>query len=537
MAHIVEQPTQPDGAAPAAQASLVDRVGGRTELIDWMLDGVMEWEPDAGTTRYSARWKAQLGYEPHELPDSPDTLMKLSHPDDLPRVRELLDEFLDACWPFSHAWRMRHQTGQWRWMHCRMTAVLDPAGRVRRVLGTFTDITERVTSEQRLKALVSAIPDLLLRVRLDGTVLDAKPAEGVHDFGMLPPAVGTPLADWLPEHAAVLLRAVQEAHARESMTVDLALSTGKGAHRLIELRIVREGDDGAVLILRDVTDERHHANQQMQSQKLEAIGQLAAGIAHEINTPAQFVSDSIHFLAESYAQTRALIEKYREAVNILATLPDQEARVEDIRAEELACDMEYVQENTPPAFERALDGLARVASIVVAMREFAHPDHRDKQRADLNRAILTTLTIARNEYKYLAHVETQLGEIPPVMCHLGDMNQVFLNIIVNASHAIGEVVGKSGDMGTIRVRTRQEGQQVVVEVEDTGPGIPDKIRDRVFDPFFTTKEVGRGTGQGLAIARSIVVDKHGGSLTFDTTLGKGTTFRITLPVADASASS
>jgi signal transduction histidine kinase len=140
------------------------------------------------------------------------------------------------------------------------------------------------------------------------------------------------------------------------------------------------------------------------------------------------------------------------------------------------------------------------------------------------------LTIARNEYKHLADIETHLGKIPPAMCHLGDMNQAFLNLLVNAAHSIGDVVGKTSAKGRITVRTATEQGQVRIDISDTGCGIPENIRERVFEPFFTTKDVGRGTGQGLAIARSIVVDKHGGSLTFESTVGVGTTFTIRLPI-------
>jgi signal transduction histidine kinase len=172
-----------------------------------------------------------------------------------------------------------------------------------------------------------------------------------------------------------------------------------------------------------------------------------------------------------------------------------------------------------------------VATIVRAMKEFAHPDTRQKSAADLNRAIKSTLTVARNELKYVADVETDLGDLPPVVCNISDLNQVFLNLLVNAAHAIREVVREGTDAkGKIRVRTRREGNTVLIAISDTGCGIPENIRGRIFDPFFTTKEVGRGTGQGLSIARSVVVEKHGGSLTFETEPGKGTTFFVRLPI-------
>ncbi|MBK7859802.1 MAG: hypothetical protein IPJ65_14505 [Archangiaceae bacterium] len=176
-----------------------------------------------------------------------------------------------------------------------------------------------------------------------------------------------------------------------------------------------------------------------------------------------------------------------------------------------------------------------MATLVRSMKEFAHPGQLEKAPADLNRALSTTLTIACNEYKLVAEVETDLGELPPVMCLVGELNQAFLNLIVNAAHAIGDAVHGTERKGRIRVETRRSGESVVVRISDTGPGIPAHVRDRIFEPFFTTKEVGKGTGQGLSIARNAVVDKHGGSLTFETELGAGTTFIVRLPISGAAA--
>jgi len=173
----------------------------------------------------------------------------------------------------------------------------------------------------------------------------------------------------------------------------------------------------------------------------------------------------------------------------------------------------------------------RVVSIVRAMKEFAHPDSKEMVSADINRALLNTLTVARNELKYVADIETSLGDLPPVVCSIGDINQVFLNLLVNSAHAIADVVQGTGKKGTIQVHTQAEGSTVLITISDTGGGIPEAIFERIFDPFFTTKEVGRGTGQGLAIARSVVVDRHRGKLTFESKLGEGTTFYVRLPVA------
>jgi signal transduction histidine kinase len=184
----------------------------------------------------------------------------------------------------------------------------------------------------------------------------------------------------------------------------------------------------------------------------------------------------------------------------------------------------------PGALDQALYGLGRVATLVRSMKEFAHADQRDKAPSDINRALTATLSITRNEYKYIADVRTHLGDLPLVVCHLSELNQCFLNLIVNASHAIADAVDGTDRRGVIEIRTHVEAGTLVVSISDTGTGIPLAIRDKIFDPFFTTKTLGRGTGQGLAIARNVIVDKHDGSLTFETELGRGTTFYVRLPV-------
>ncbi len=274
------------------------------------------------------------------------------------------------------------------------------------------------------------------------------------------------------------------------------------------------------------------------AQKLEAVGQLAAGVAHEINTPVQFVGDSVQYVRDAMQALAALIARYRELrAEVLAGRPCGEL-ASRIGAAEDEADLDYALENVPIALDRSIEGLGRVATIVRSMKEFAHPDHSEMVPVDLNQAIESTLVIARNEYKYVADVDTDLGDIPAVMCHGGDVNQALLNVIVNAAHAIAEEVGGSERRGRIGVRTRADGDAVWVTISDTGGGIPTDIQDRIFDPFFTTKEVGRGTGQGLAITRAVVCDRHGGDISFETAAGVGTTFRIRLPIhgkPDASA--
>jgi C4-dicarboxylate-specific signal transduction histidine kinase len=309
----------------------------------------------------------------------------------------------------------------------------------------------------------------------------------------------------------------------------------------LEFRVVEAQGriERVVLVVTDVSEEltrkRHELELEAelrQAQKLESVGRLASGIAHEINTPLQFVTDSCTFLDDAVEEVGRLVGTYRAALAEGATPArrvSDEALAEVARAEEEA-DLAYLLENMPMAAARALEGLQRVTSIVRAMKEFAHPDQKEMSLVDLNHAIESTLTIARNEYKYVAEARTELGPLPAVTCHPGEVNQVILNLIVNAAHAIGDTVRGTERRGTITIRTWVEGRSAVVAIGDTGGGIPEAIRHRVFDPFFTTKEVGRGTGQGLWIARSVVCEKHGGELTFETEAGRGTTFFIRLPI-------
>jgi len=287
----------------------------------------------------------------------------------------------------------------------------------------------------------------------------------------------------------------------------------------------------------DVTDQRRLENELAQAQKLESVGRLAAGVAHEINTPVQFVSDSVSFVREAMDDLSQIVDRYRELRTATEQGVDVAAAAKAAEEAEDDADLDYILENAPVALDRARDGLGRVAAIVRSMKEFAHPDRKEMAQVDLNQAISSTLVIASNEYKYVAEVETALGELPAVNCYGGEINQVILNLIVNAAHAIGDVVKGTQAKGKIRVATRVLDDQVEIAIGDTGKGIPVEVRSRIFDPFFTTKEVGKGTGQGLAIARAVVVDKHGGTLHFETELGKGTTFYIRLPINGPASSS
>ena len=308
--------------------------------------------------------------------------------------------------------------------------------------------------------------------------------------------------------------------------------------RLVISPVCEDRGVGYVIMGEDVTDRLMLEHDLVQAQKLESIGHLAAGIAHEINTPTQFVGDNVRFLSDSFTEINRLIEQYQRLLAAAKTGVCPEALIETCEAANRGADLEYLLAEIPKAIEQTVEGVGRVATIVRAMKEFSHPGSKEKASVDLNRAIESTVTVARNEWKYVADLQTNLDpSLPLVPCLVGEFNQVVLNMIVNAAHAIADAIKGTGGKGTITICTSRVGDFVEVRIADTGLGIPESVRHKIFDPFFTTKEVGRGTGQGLAIARSVVVNKHGGTIDVESEVGKGTTFLIRLPLIAPSAES
>jgi PAS domain S-box-containing protein len=307
---------------------------------------------------------------------------------------------------------------------------------------------------------------------------------------------------------------------------------------------------GAVHIISNITAakaaeenrERMQA-QLLQGQRLESIGQLAAGIAHEINTPAQYSGDNIRFVHQACGMIWNLLDKYAELLARVREGKTGSEVVADVDAAAGQIDLDFLRDEVPKAIEQSLDGIGRISDIVGAMKEFSHPGPAGKVPIDINRSLSSTITISRNEWKYVADLVTDFDDsLPHVPCLQGPFNQATLNLIVNAAHAIasaqdGDGKPPSGGKGTITVSTRRDGEWVEIRVADTGTGIPEAIRPRIFEPFFTTKEVGKGTGQGLAICRSVIVDKLGGTITFETEVERGTVFIIRLPLQPAAEES
>lgn len=294
-----------------------------------------------------------------------------------------------------------------------------------------------------------------------------------------------------------------------------------------------EGNEitGAVLTFRNITQQRQEENKRIHRMKLIAIGELSAGVAHEINTPVQFIGSNIDFLRDSFQDLLQLLGEYDSFIAGLQGDPKLSERIAELQLHKEQIDLEYLIDEAPRAFEQTLEGVERVTELVRGLKGFAHgADQQDKVSTDINEIITNALVVCRNAYKYAAELETDLHELPNTKIFPGDIGQVIINLVVNAAHAIEDQKKKDGLMGKLTITSREKDNNILIEISDTGTGIPDAIKDRVFDPFFTTKSVGQGSGQGLAISHTIIGEKHGGDITFTSIPGKGTTFTITLPI-------
>lgn len=352
-------------------------------------------------------------------------------------------------------------------------------------------------------------------------------------------------------------KVLQDIHAGKILKIESQLQRKDGTSFMIGVTIVpiRWNEQGqathSFAVSADITErramEQHQRELQEQlvaemkqrerillelrlAQKLESVGRLAAGVAHEINTPIQYVGDSLHFLRSVFDDLIRLVDDCRAALDEQEITAEMTALKQRLLDAAQSVDLPFLRDEAPKAFARTFDGVDRVAGIVRAMKEFSHPDATEFSTADINHALHSTLTVATNEYKYIATVQTEFDpDLPPVKCNIGELNQVFLNLIVNAAHAIHDA-DRDVSQGKIRIATMRAGDDVEITVTDNGCGIPQEHLDKIYDPFFTTKEVGRGTGQGLAITHSIIVDKHGGSVEVISEPGVGTTFKISLPI-------
>jgi PAS domain S-box-containing protein len=532
------------------------------------------WIRDAKSGRYdyaSSAFEKIRGCSRELRSAHPQSGLELLHPEDRALAAHAMAEQF-AGNPTDVQYRIVTPSGGVRWLWERTFPLRDESDLLKQIAGLTEDTTDFKHTEEALRHAQSDLEErvaqrtaeLAERGELVRLLLDSTPGAmyGI-DFEANctfcnPAALRLLGYDDAEEilgkkiHGLIHhTRADGSICPQEECPVFCSMRTGQDAHLIEESfwrkngesfpgeyssrRLRRNGEVvGAVVTFVDTTDRRRQEIEVRHGQKLEAVGRLAAGIAHEINTPIQFVGDNTRFLVNSFPQELKLMEKYEELLQAAADGSLSAPLVEEVMATRRDADWPYLKEEIPRALEQMLEGLGRVSTIVRGMKEFSHVDRsNEKSAGDINRAIESTLIVVGNELKHVADVETELGELPAVPCQLGDLNQVFLNLLINAAHAIGDVVKGTEARGVIRIVTRAAGDWVEIAITDSGTGIPEEVRDKMFDPFFTTKEVGKGTGQGLALARAVVVDNHGGTLTFVSEMGKGTTFLVRLPLRTA----
>ncbi len=409
------------------------------------------------------------------------------------------------------------------------------------------EIEERKKAEEalligkdRIRAFSESAPDAIFSVNQQGLIIYAnKSSERIFGYSQ---------AELINQPVQMLIPKDEYNHDKEKMTAFFIKNqstkmsrifqstcvTKKGSLISVELsRSYWEHKDEkfVTVIIRDITERKELEIELANARRLESIGQLAAGIAHEINTPTQYVGDNTRFLQDAIT---GLLMVCRKADRILQTAKNGPVPPDLMADFEQTCgqaDLDYLEDELPKAIEQTLEGVDRISGIVRAMKEFSHPGGKEKTLTDINKAIESTITVSRNEWKYVADLETDLDRNMPMVPVLpGDFNQVILNMIVNAAHAVTEALGEnSSKKGLITIKTGFIDDWAEIRIIDNGCGIPEAIKNRIFDPFFTTKDVGKGTGQGLTIARTTIVEKHGGTITVNSDEKKGTEFTIRVP--------
>ncbi len=546
--------------------SAIDRYRSHRELISseqrfqlavtGTFDGIWDWFITKHELWLSEQFYHLLGYEEGEFPPTLTNWKECFHPDDRKSLLRGIQRHLqeqDIAYHSEH--RMRTKDGEYRWFLVRGQAVWNQKGDPVRMAGSISDIHDRKRMEDEL---TRSEERYFLAVRGAGV--------GLWDWDIITDEMfwtdkykrmlGVTYKTFRPErsfwderiHPEDLpkVKDAMTAHLKDGTQFDVQYRMRHEDGRYIWVQARGQADwedDGSpsrmagsvadITELKNAEEERTNFEVQLRhSQKLEAIGQLAAGIAHEINTPSQFVGDNTRFFQDAFVDIAALLELYQKLLDSIEKQEDVEELVKKVKEKIEEVDLEYLLEEVPQAAQQSLDGVARIRDIVKAMKEFSHPGSASKELSDVNKNIENTVTVSRNEWKYVSAVETVLDpNLPQVECLPNELNQVVLNMIVNAAHAIKDVVGDTGEMGKITISTKLVEDQCQITIEDTGKGMPEDVKERVFDPFFTTKEVGKGTGQGLAIAYSVVVDKHSGIVNVESEEGKGTKFIIQVPVS------
>lgn len=518
-------------------------------------DGLWDWDIPAGILKINARWLTMLGYEP-----APQTTLEfwstqLCHPDDLPEANRRLQEHMEgrtAMFEFEH--RLRHKDGHYLWILGRAKVMArDAQGRALRIVGTNVDISSRKRAAEQLQTFIQAIPDMLFRVRKDGLCLAFKESLIEPPWMRSNEFTGKNLFEMLPKQVVASLQAALERVTQDSSLeiFEYSLELPFGIQQY-EARVVPNGPDEGICIVRNITvrkaleDQRRRQREELeervrqatrelesrqaqliQSEKLASLGQMAASIAHEINNPVGFVSSNISTLGVYTSVLRRLLGLYQQVEEHLGLdIPDAAASLlEEIRAVRRQERLEEILSDTDELLSESREGMVRIREFIQDLKTFVREEAGTAQQADLNKLLQVTLRMLRHEMKYKAQVRLDFGPLPLVRCYPTQLNQVFVNLLVNAVQAIES-------RGEIHITTRREGNDVVVRIKDSGRGMTPETQARLFTPFFTTKPAGEGTGLGLSICYAII-NRHKGRIEVDSELGKGTTFSVHVPLVEA----
>lgn len=476
-----------------------------------------------------------IGKSIHDL--APDELAAEFHQNDLELIRNPGKQSFEK--------QFVHPDGSVSDIVVSKAAYLDASGAVAGIVGVILDISSLKKAEQELEnahkemvKLVSGITSIFIGLSPALTIVQwNRVAEKLMN---LPIAEVLHTCFWdakIPWDWDRIREGVRRCMAeRQPVDLTVVIERLDGKNGFLGLRMTATESDpekptGILIMGADITERRILESQLAQAQKLESIGQLAAGIAHEINTPIQYVGDNIRFMKDAFDTFLEIIRLHEPLLAAGKAGTCSAERIRELEERLHSSDFDYFAAEVPNAIEQTLEGVARIGKIVRSMKEFSHPGIEEMIAVDINHCLECTIDVSRNEWKYVAEMETDFDpSLPLVPCYPGELNQVFLNIIVNAAHAIEAAIAVSGEeKGRIRVATRNGGEVAEIRISDTGGGVPEAIRHRIFDPFFTTKEVGKGTGQGLAIAHRIVVEKHGGAIRLESTPEKGALFVLRIP--------
>lgn len=524
------------------EKALLERERFYRSIVDNIQDVIFETDAAGRWTFLNPAYQTIVGTSVSEAMGQPALCHVL--PKDRRRVLACIaplvkNRTLTTCFEIRYV----REGGEEGWAEVNVEAQRDERGEFIGTFGTIREVSERRRNaelerqlaqqllrqtEDRVKSIIESAPLIVFSLDKQGVITFCD-GRTLSRFGKTAKEVeGLRAVDTMPDHPEGHA-AIAEALAGRPSKVHLQFGDIHLDVRYSPVFDANGQPNGATGVAIDVTESRKLEAQLIHARKMESIGHLAAGLAHEVNTPTQYIADNTRFIRDHFHMLRGMLLLAKQAIR--GDLQDEFLQVWK------QGDMDYLLDEIPIALEQSLEGLKRVTQIVKSMKQFSHPGTQDFQWADLNEQIESTLTVSRNEWKYVARVETDLDpSLPKVWCAPAELNQVVLNMVVNASHAIADSIAAGKyDQGCIRIATRSVGGGVEIAISDDGNGIDPAIQEKIFNPFFTTKEPGKGTGQGLALAHSVIVDMHRGTLFVDSTVGEGTTFTIHLPNESASS--